>query len=81
MSMTIDLKTGTVSGIIFIRIDNEYMKFDADMPISGSMNLETREINAQSGEAKLTGILSADGNRANGTVSGEDGNLVWSVSR
>ena len=81
MSMTIDLKTGVVSGIIFIRIDNEYIKFDADMPISGSMNLETREINAQSGEAKLTGILSADGNRANGTASGEDGNLVWSVSR
>ncbi len=81
MFMTIDLKTGTVSGMIFIRINNEYVKAEFDMPISGNMNLETREINAQSGEAKLTGRLSADGNRANGTVSGEDGNLVWSVSR
>ncbi len=42
------------------------------------MNLEASEINAQSGEVRLTGILSTGGNRTNGT--GEEG-IVWSVSR
>jgi len=81
--MTINLKTGAVSGMIYIRIyfTDIYYKFEVDAPISGSMNLETREINAQAGEGgeiKLTGILSADGDRASGT--GSEG-AVWRVSR
>lgn len=78
MSMTINLKTGTVSGIVFIKLYIDDMKFETDVPISGSMNLETRKINAKAGEGKLTGILSADGNSANGT--GTEG-AVWNVSR
>ena len=83
MLMTIDLNTGVVSGMVYIRInftDLDY-KFEVDAPISGSINLETREINAQAGEGgeiKLTGILSADGDKASGT--GSEG-AVWSVSR
>lgn len=86
MFMTIDLKTGAVSGIVYIRIyvtDLEY-QLDFDAPISGSINLETREINAQVGEEegmKLTGRLSVDANSANGTGSGDDASFVWSVSR
>ncbi len=80
MFMTINLKTGAVSGMIYIRVyftDLDY-KLEIDAPISGSMNLETRGINAQAEEFKLTGILSADGNRASGT--GSEGS-AWSVSR
>ncbi len=83
MSMTIDLNTGAVSGIVYFRInlvDLDY-KFETDVPISGSMNLETREINAQAGELKLTGRLSTGANSANGTASSEEGSVVWSVSR
>lgn len=78
MSMIINLETGSVTGILYLRIDNESIKFDIDLPISGSINLETREINGKMGEAEINGKLSADGSRANGT--GEDG-MVWSVSR
>jgi len=81
MSMTINIKTGTVSGIIFIRINNDGLKLNMDVPIFGSMNLETRVINAKSGEMKLSGLLSADSNSANGTASSEEGSGVWSVSR
>jgi len=83
MSMTIDLGTGAVSGILYIRlyiVDLEY-QLEEDVPISGSMDLETRDINAQAGDSKLTGTLSADGNSANGAASGEDFSAVWSVSR
>jgi len=83
MSMTINLGTGAVSGIIYVRIylaDFEY-QIEEDVPISGSMDLETRDINAQSGDSKLTGRLSADGNSANGTVSSDDGSGTWRVSR
>jgi len=83
MSMTINLGTGAVSGILYIRlyiVDLEY-QLEEDVPISGSMDLETRDINAQAGDSKLTGTLSADGNSANGTASGEDFSAVWSVSR
>jgi len=75
-------ETGVVSGMVYIRInftDLDY-KLEVDAPISGSMNLETREINAQAGEEgeiKLTGILSADSDRASGI--GSEG-VVWSVS-
>ncbi len=80
MTMTIDLKTGVVFGVLYIRIyftDLDY-QFETDAPISGSINLETREINTQTGELNLTGRLSADGNSASGT--GSEG-IVWSVSR
>jgi len=83
MSMTIDLGTGAVSGMVYIRInftDLDY-KLEVDAPISGSMNLETRGINAQAGELNLTGRLSANGNSANGTASGDDWGGPWSVSR
>lgn len=83
MSMTINLGTGAVSGILYIRlyiVDLEY-QLEEDVPISGSMDLETRDINAQAGDSKLTGTLSADGNSANGTASGEDFSAIWSVSR
>jgi len=83
MSMTINLGTGEVSGIIYVRIyltDFEY-QFEENVPISGSMDLETRDINAQSGDSKLTGRLSADGNSANGTLSSDDGSGTWRVSR
>jgi len=83
MSMTIDLGTGAVSGILYIRlyiVDLEY-QLEEDVPISGSMDLETRDINAQAGDSKLTGTLSVDGNSANGAASGEDFSAVWSVSR
>ncbi len=83
MSMTINLGTGAVSGILYIRlyiVDLEY-QLEEDVPISGSMDLETRDINAQAGDSKLTGTLSADGNSANGAASGEDFSAVWSVSR
>jgi len=81
MSMTINIKTGAVSGIIFIRINNDGLKLNMDVPIFGSMNLETRVINAKSGEMKLSGLLSADSKSANGTASSEEGSVVWSVSR
>ena len=81
MSMTINLETGTVSGLVFLRVNNEYIKLNMDIPISGSMNLETREITGKMGEANINGILSADGNSANGTGSSEDGSFVWNVSR
>jgi len=83
MSMTINLGTGVVSGIIYVRIylaDFEY-QIEEDVPISGSMDLETRDINARSGDSKLTGRLSADGNSANGTLSSDDGSGPWRVSR
>ena len=78
MYMSIDLKTGTVSGMAFVKLKNENVDLDYDFPISGSMNLETREITGKFGDDKMNGKLSADGNRANGT--GEEG-IVWSVSR
>ncbi len=57
---------------------------DLDPQIYGSIDLETRIINAMltGGDdaegMKITGKLSADGNRANGT--GDEG-IVWSASR
>lgn len=78
MFMTIDLKAGLVSGIIYLRINNEDITLDMDLPISGSINLETRVINAEVGDMELNGKLSADGKRANGTGSES---VVWSVSR
>ena len=83
MSMTIDLGTGAVSGIIYIRVyfeDFDY-QFEEDVPISGSMDLETRNINAKAGHLRLTGRLSADGNNASGTASSDDESASWSVSR
>ena len=85
MSMTIDLKTGVVAGMVYFRMSFEFedvvVPIESDVPISGSMNLETRGINAKVGEEEeliLTGTLSADGDRASGT--GSEG-MVWSVSR
>jgi len=83
MSMTINLGTGAVSGIIYIRIymaDFDY-QFEEDVPFSGSMDLQTRDINAKAGDTRLTGRLSADGNSANGTASSDDGSVSWSASR
>jgi len=78
MSMTIDLKAGLVSGTVYLRINNEEITLNVDVPISGSINLDTRVINAEAGDMKLNGKLSADGKRANGTGSES---VVWSVSR
>jgi len=78
MSMTINLDTGSVTGMVYLRYDDGGIWFNVDIPISGSMNLETRRINVISGEVKMTGELSADGKRANGT--GSDG-IVWKVLR
>lgn len=78
MYMSIDLKTGTVSGMGFVKLKNENVDLDYDFPISGNMNLETREITGKFGDDKMNGKLSADGNRAIGT--GSEG-VVWSVSR
>ena len=79
MLMTIDLETGTVTGIFYLRVDNEGIKLEMDLPISGSIDLETRAIVAEIGEITINGTLSADGNTASGTSS-EDGGS-WSVSR
>lgn len=78
MFMTIDLKTGTVSGILYFKLYIDDIKFETDLPISGTMNLETRKITGKMGEGNINGILSTDGNRASGT--GEEG-MVWSASR
>jgi len=83
MSMTINLDTGAVSGMVYVRIyftDFDY-QLEENVPISGTMDLETRSINAQAGDGRLTGKLSADGNSASGTMSSDDGSVAWSVSR
>lgn len=78
MLMTIDLEKGIVAGIFYLRIKNEEFQLEMDLPISGSINLETRVINADIGEITINGTLSIDHNNANGTSS-EGG--TWSVSR
>jgi len=79
MLMNIDLETGTVTGIFYLRIKNEEFWLEMDLPISGSINLETRVISADIGEVTINGILSSDDNTASGTSSEKGG--TWSVSR
>ena len=79
MLMTIDLETGTVTGIFYLRIKNEEFWLEMDLPISVSINLETRVISADIGEVTINGILSSDDNTASGTSSEKGG--TWSVSR
>lgn len=78
MSITIDLETGSVSGIIYIRVDKEDIKFDMDVPLTGSIDRETREIVMTANELTMTGTLSPDGKSASG--NGSDG-IVWSAVR
>jgi len=82
MTMIVNPGTGSVTAVLHIKIDEDGIKLEFDVPFFGSIDPETRVINAVSSggdeDIKLTGILSTDGNRASGT--GDDG-MVWSVSR
>jgi hypothetical protein len=82
MTMIVNPGTGSVTAVLYIRINVEGMKLEFNVPFFGTIDPETRVINAVSSEGdediELTGKLSADGNRASGT--GDDG-IVWSASR
>jgi transposase len=82
MTMIVNPGTGSVTAVLHLKINADGLKLEINIPFFGTIDPETRIINAVSSggdeDIRLTGSLSADGNRASGT--GDDG-IVWSVSR
>jgi len=82
MTMIVNPGTGSVTAVLYMKINNDGLKLEFNVPFFGTIDPETLVINAVSSggdeDKRLTGTLSADGNSASGT--GDDG-MVWSVSR
>ncbi len=82
MTMIVNPGTGSVTAVFYLKINVDGLKLEVNIPFFGTIDPETRIINAVSSggdeDIRLTRTLSANGNRASGT--GDDG-MVWSVSR